>query len=77
MTKNLKPKSGYLLILVIIIFLGVFLRFYNLGNKSLWGDEINEVAIAGQNSINSILNTLSYFDAPPLDYIIVHIFLNF
>lgn len=77
MLKKLTSKNSYFLFLVLIISLGVFLRFYNLGNESLWGDEINEVVIAGQNSISSIINTLLYFEAPPLDYIIVHIFLSF
>jgi len=40
---------------MLIISLGVFLRFYNLGNISLWEDEIVQVAASGKNSISSLL----------------------
>lgn len=37
--KCIDPKVGIILLLVVIIFLGAFLRLYKLGNNDIWFDE--------------------------------------
>lgn len=64
-------------ILLIILFIGSFLRIYNLNFKGLWRDELLEVTAAQSRTITGVLSSMSTHFSPPLDYIIVHFFLLF
>jgi len=64
-------------LLFLLISLGSFLRLYKLDNKGLWFDEIGEVIVASSNSISDVLLGASHHLAPPLDYLILHVFLHF
>lgn len=64
-------------LLFLLISLGSFLRVYKLDNKGLWFDEIGEVIVASSNSISDVLLGASHHLAPPLDYLILHMFLHF
>jgi len=57
----------FILILLLSIFLGGFLRLYDLGAESIWLDEANTVYVSGQ-SLSSIIIDYS----PPLYFIITH-----
>lgn len=64
-------------LLFFLICLGSFLRLYKLDNKGLWFDEIGEVIVASSNSISDVLLGASHHLAPPLDYLVLHMFLHF
>ena len=64
-------------LLFLLVGLGSFLRLYKLDNKGLWFDEIGEVIVASSNSISDVLLGASHHLAPPLDYLILHMFLHF
>jgi len=63
-------------ILILITFLGAFLRFYNIDKNSLWLDEIGQVIVATMN-LQDLLVGVSTHLSPPLDYLIMHFFLKF
>ena len=64
-------------LLFLLIGLGSFLRLYKLDHKGLWFDEIAEMTVASSNSISDVLLGASHHLAPPLDYLILHMFLHF
>lgn len=69
-----KKRNFYL---ILIILLGVFLRFLNIEKHSFWCDEFLAISI-GKCPIKWIINFITYHDAhPPLFYILVHFWLNF
>ncbi len=75
--KNLETQSNYLLLLFITL-LGAFLRFYNLGKKSLWFDELAQVTISKTIIHDLSLPQMGFLQgmwwelSPPLDYFITH-----
>lgn len=76
-------KKKVLIIFLLILSLGTFLRLHSLGSKSLWLDEIGEVLVAKTiipDLLPSNIATIQgiyYHISPPLDYIILHFFLVF
>ncbi|CAG0995647.1 MAG: glycosyltransferase family 39 protein [Candidatus Methanoperedens sp.] len=68
-------KKEYI-ILIIILFLGLFLRVYCLNNESLWLDEGFSVRISKQN-ISQIVEEATLYEHPPLYYFILHYWINF
>ncbi len=64
-------------LLFFIFCIGSFLRIYHLGYKGLWGDEIGQVFAANSGNISNVLSGAAHHLSPPLDYIILHFFLNF
>jgi len=76
--KECIKEKWEVLLLASIILIGAFLRFYNLGVKSLWFDELAEVTIS-QTIIHDLsLPHLGFLQgiwwelSPPMDYVIVH-----
>lgn len=53
----------------LILFVGAFLRWYQLAHKSLWVDEIGQVVIAQGGLLNALLAPRIHVGAPPLDYV--------
>lgn len=66
-------RSSY--ILLAILFLGLFLRIYDLGTESLWGDEGFSILIANLDLLQVIKGTA---EEPhlPLYYVILHYWIN-
>lgn len=73
--ENIETKKE-IIILVLLTVLGGFLRFFRLGNNSLWIDEIGQVFVSNK-SIPGIISGISYHLSPPLDYILLHVTLLF
>lgn len=62
--------------LMIILTLGVFLRIYHLGTRSLWIDEAIQATAAGSRSISEIFASINIQAAsPPLDFLFTRFFL--
>jgi|GEM_PF-1368293 len=68
--KKVIHENNYVM-LMSIIFLGMFLRFYGLGTESLWLDEATSTLMAKQ-SLSTILFGQKDFAHPPLFYSILH-----
>ncbi|UCG37081.1 MAG: glycosyltransferase family 39 protein [Candidatus Bathyarchaeota archaeon] len=65
-------RSPYLLLILglIIILIGGVLRFFELGRKSLWTDEI--ASLRDSESVTSAING----SQPPFYYLVLHLFRN-
>lgn len=62
-----------LLLILAILFIGLFLRVYNLGNESIWLDEGFSIRVANLN----LSHIISFHDNnPPLYHIILHWWIN-
>ena len=70
-------KKNVLVILILIIVLGAFLRFYNIPKFSLWADEAYVVRFVQNNSLKDIV-TGKEFDPgnPPFYYILFGLWTN-
>jgi len=78
LVKNIFEKINYSnVILLMILFIGSFLRIYKLDYKGLWLDEIIEVTTADSNTIAGVLESTTQHLSPPLGLIIPHFFLQF
>lgn len=64
-------KRVYALPVAALLLLATFLRFHNLGAKSLWLDELLEVGEARHDLAAIFVNVLK-FGAMPLDYFVTH-----
>ena len=62
--------------LTILMAIGAFLRLFRVDYKGLWFDEIGQVAMASANSISNVIAGSNTHLAPPLDYIILHLFIK-
>jgi len=67
LNKNRK-RLHYLVILVLIVILGVALRVYDLGGKSLWTDEV--ASVRDSESTTSMIEGAQ----PPLYYFVLYLF---
>lgn len=56
--------------ILVILLIGVALRFHQLGYKSLWVDEIGEVVMAQGGLAHAILAAREHVAAAPLDYVV-------
>jgi uncharacterized membrane protein len=70
-------KRDEILILLLILCLGSFLRFYNLGGPSCFNDELETLRIASYPSVNEMMNEVINTDVHPpayqlLMYFVVH-----
>ncbi|MBC7319482.1 flippase-like domain-containing protein [bacterium] len=63
------------LILIFITALGGFVRFYNIGSRSLWLDEAITVNLAWSSIKDIILNRASTGIHPPLYFILIRIWI--
>ncbi len=63
------------LILLIILILGLFLRIYDLGNESMWEDEVFSIRLANLGFFQ-IVGETSQDVHPPLYYMILHYWIN-
>ena len=64
-----------LLLLAIILFIGLFLRIYDLDGESMWFDEGNSVHLARLSPLEIILEPGSHVH-PPLYFITLHYWIN-
>src|SRR5262245_40940058 len=63
--------------LLLAFAIGTFLRFYKLGEKQLWVDEIIQVIHSMPNRLTDLLAGISDDrGAAPLDYLIQHLFIS-
>ncbi len=69
-----KPRSRYVFFLfILILMLGIALRFYQLGKEGLWQDEIFTVYHAQQESLKEVISLVAQTEAaPPTHYIFLH-----
>jgi mannosyltransferase len=64
------------LLLLAIVALGAFLRFYHIGNKSLWIDEAFSLWM-GRQPVGQMLDWLVRIDQhPPLYYLLLHLWMR-
>ena len=66
-----------LYILLALLIVGTFIRFYNLTYTSLWLDEIYSMKGADVNSSISDIYQYSKQDQPPLFFILLHVWFKF
>ena len=59
------------LLLFLILLLGAFLRFYQLGFQSFWNDELSSVLIARQSSPAEVIRFIDLHDNPPPAYFLI------
>jgi len=62
----------FILILLLIIFLGGFLRIYDLGAESIWLDEAESIIQADQSLSTVIETAIDTHNSPPLYFVILH-----
>jgi 4-amino-4-deoxy-L-arabinose transferase-like glycosyltransferase len=72
-TNRLFSKT-HLFWLLLIIFIGIFLRLYNLGKQSLWLDEAYSVTMAGD--LNKLWFEQIMDSNPPLYYSLLHFWIH-
>ena len=70
----LKSKK-VILLLLLILAIGSFLRFYDLGAESLWGDEAHSVVVS-LSDIPSLIAKSTAGSHLPLYFIILHFWIN-
>ncbi|HZQ08555.1 MAG TPA: glycosyltransferase family 39 protein [Anaerolineae bacterium] len=71
MTQFPARRASLWLALGATLLLGAFLRFYQLGYKSLWVDEILQVLVARNGMVGVLRNAQRHvLGAPPLDYLV-------
>ena len=63
------PKA-HVILLVLILILGAFLRFYGLTHHSIWWDEAGTIKLAHKSSVE-IVRYLKIGDSPPLFYFLL------
>jgi mannosyltransferase len=66
----------YWLFMPAILIVGIVLRFYDLGQKSLWLDEAMSLHISTNNFSQIWLELTKYTNSPPLYLWLLHIFLK-
>lgn len=64
-----------LLLTFVILFVGLFVRIYNLGSESFWLDEGFSIML-GKLSLSKIVEATSHDFHPPLYYVILHFWIN-
>jgi len=64
-----------LVVLLLILYLGLFLRIYGLGSESMWHDEINSINTANLDFFGIIEKHL-YHGHPPLHYVLLHYWID-
>jgi mannosyltransferase len=69
-------RGKLILLLLVILFLGLFLRIYNLGNESIWLDEATSIKFANLNLFKIVEETSQNDTHPPLYYIVLHYWIN-
>ncbi len=61
------------LTLVLLVFLGAFLRLYGLAEESLWADELYTLKTASQGTLSEFFSYLGASDPhPPLYFLLIH-----
>lgn len=71
-----KYKAKAILVLMVIVAIGIFLRFYKLDFQSLWYDEIH--SMNGSDPDQSIREVIEYSrtDQPPFFFLLLHFWLK-
>lgn len=75
MAKFLIGRNRYLYILILIIFVGIFLRIYNLGKQSIWLDEAGAY-LRAQRTVSELWSGQIKESNPPLYDILFHFYLK-
>ena len=64
-------SNKVILILLLILLLGSFLRIYDLGAESLWLDEAVDIHVS-QQSLGSVIETAGNLNHPPFYWVVLH-----
>lgn len=65
-------SNNVILTSILITIVGGLLRFFRLGRKSLWLDELGQLFVSSK-SIPDLFENLSSHLSPPLDYLFLHL----
>ena len=60
------------LLLLLIIFLGSFLRIYDLGTESIWNDEASSIGGCTQDLASVVQSSGRLHNQPPLYFVLLH-----
>lgn len=76
-TKVEIPRRTALVVLAVILCIGTFARFYRLGDKSLWLDEIMSARLARMDTPFEVIREVASYDAhPPLFPLLHYLFMR-
>jgi len=75
--ETMEIKNNHLILLIALVIVGAFLRFYNLSFNSLWLDEATTYTISSQSFMAIWQSMVAGEFNPPLFYWIEHIILWF
>jgi mannosyltransferase len=68
-----RSRTGPLLLLALLLFLGAGLRFYGLGRESLWNDELDSRRVSGAPTAGEVMaKTLAQDGHPPVYNLLLH-----
>src|SRR5574341_524188 len=73
----MKVKREILIILILLVLGGGFLRFHNLFTQSIWLDESVQIYIAEQPTLSSMMNAFREDNQPPLSHLLLRIWMKF
>lgn len=71
-SKQSSASPVHLAALGMVILISLALRLHQLGEDSLWVDEIGQVYVAGLSLPEVVLGAMKHHGATPLDYLILH-----
>ncbi len=71
MPNHFRKKNLTLILLLIIVFLGASLRFYQLNQESLWTDEMITLNHLKNNDISSVIESVKQAELMPAGYFIL------
>ena len=69
-------RNSTVLLLMLLIGVGSFLRFYNLGTESIWLDEAASIRCSSADIVSIIHNAGPTQNHPPLYFIILHFWMK-
>lgn len=74
--KDNKSNKLHYILLVIVLIIGVIIRFWGLGDKSLWIDEMYSYLFTYQKSIFESYNAMFSDLSPPIYYLILYLWMK-
>jgi len=73
-----KNKKSVYIILAVIILAGFFLRFYELGEESIWLDEAYTLQSAAKQDFTSLISSVDRIETnPPFYFMMLHFWVKF
>lgn len=74
--KEIKLNKIHYILLVIVLIIGIIIRFWALGDKSLWIDEVYSYLLSSKKSIVECYNHMFSDLSPPVYYLILFLFIK-